>query len=128
MARSGIDRWMHNFRRLEVWQDSLDLATEIYLVTTTFPADERFGLTAQLRSAAVSIGSNIAEGAGRGSPGDMARFLRIALGSIAEVESQLEMAVRLGMMDSRPDLVESLRALGQRVLKLHDRISKTSRP
>jgi four helix bundle protein len=116
---------MHNFRRLEVWQVSLEIAEQIYRVTTDFPADERFGLTAQMRSAAVSVGSNIAEGAGRGSPGDMARFLRIALGSIAEIESQLELAVRLGLIGARPDLVESLRAMSRRVLKLHDRISVT---
>ncbi|HWL49572.1 MAG TPA: four helix bundle protein [Acidimicrobiia bacterium] len=114
---------MHNFRRLEVWEDSLVLATQIYELTRDFPAEERFGLTAQLRSAAVSVGSNIAEGAGRGSPAELARFIRIALGSIAEVDSQLELATRLEIVEPRPDIAESLRVLSKGLLRLHDRIT-----
>jgi four helix bundle protein len=116
---------VHNFRRLEVWEDSLVLAQKIYELTREFPADERYGLTAQIRSAAVSISSNIAEGAGRGSPRELARFIRIALGSIAEVDSQLELAVRLAIVEAQPDLVEFMRVLSKRLSKLHDRIAET---
>ena len=115
---------MHNFRRLEVWEDSLALAQKIYELTSSFPSKERYGLTAQIRSAAVSIGSNIAEGAGRGSPRELARFIRIALGSIAEVDSQIELAVRLGIVEAQPDLREFMRVLSARLLKLHDRITE----
>jgi four helix bundle protein len=114
---------MHDFRRLEVWEESMALAVEVYALTAKFPATERYGLTAQLRSSAVSVSSNIAEGSGRAGVGDMARFLRIALGSLAELTSQLELAVRVGLMNPRPELTETTRVLAARILKLHDRIT-----
>jgi four helix bundle protein len=83
-------------RRLEVWQWSMDLTVMIYRLTTTFPAEEKFGLVSQMRRAASSVPSNIAEGAARSSATDFARFLTIALGSIAELDTQLELAGRLG--------------------------------
>ncbi len=72
-----------------MWQKSIDLAARIYLLTETFPKEERYGLISQLRRASVSISSNIAEGRHRGANRDYLRFLRIALGSAAEVESQI---------------------------------------
>src|ERR1700760_3929809 len=79
---------MFNFEKLEVWQKSIEFADFIYSITKTFPDDERFGLTNQMRRAAVSISSNIAEGTSRHSRDDYARFLEIATGSIFEVVSQ----------------------------------------
>jgi four helix bundle protein len=80
------------FRDLRVWKEAVDLARAIYRLTATFPPDEKFGLTAQLRRAAVSVPSNIAEGSVRHSRRDFCRFLEISLGSLAEIETQLEIA------------------------------------
>ena len=81
-------------RRLEVWQRSIDFATEIYKVTSGFPGDERFGLVSQMRRAAVSIPSNLSEGAARGTV-EFAQFVRIAMGSASELDTQLEICHRL---------------------------------
>jgi four helix bundle protein len=85
-----------NYRELVAWQKAMDLAAGVYEISKCFPPDERFGLTAQIRRAAVSIASNIAEGQGRGSDADFVRFLRIAYGSLREVETQLLLSLRLG--------------------------------
>jgi len=87
---------MRNFRELKIWQLAIDLAKKIYLLTKEFPATERYGLSSQLQRAAVSIPSNIAEGASRRSEKDFARFLEIALGSAYEVETQLIIAQEVG--------------------------------
>jgi len=85
---------MFNFEKLEVWKKSINFADLIYNQTRHFPADERFGLTNQLRRAAVSISSNIAEGSSRTSKNDFARFTEIAAGSVFEVVSQAFIARR----------------------------------
>jgi four helix bundle protein len=85
---------MFNFEKLEVWQKAIDFADLIYSETRAFPSDERFGLTNQLRRAAVSISSNIAEGSSRSSKSDFARFVEIATGSVFEVVSQAFIAQR----------------------------------
>jgi len=79
---------MFNFEKLDVWQKAIDFVDVIYNETRAFPAEERFGLTNQLRRAAVSISSNIAEGTSRHTREDYARFLEIAAGSLFEVVSQ----------------------------------------
>ena len=79
---------MFNFEKLETWQKAVAFADLVYSVTRDFPIDERFGLTNQMRRAAVSISSNVAEGAARNSKSDYARFLEIATGSLFEVVSQ----------------------------------------
>lgn len=91
---------MHQFRRLEIWHDAVDLAARIYGLTDTYPVRERYGLTAQMRRAVVSVSSNIAEGAGRGSSKEMARFLRVAIGSICELESQVKVSRKLGFANN----------------------------
>jgi four helix bundle protein len=85
---------MFNFEKLEVWQKSIDFADFVYRVTKAFPDDERFGITNQMRRAAVSVSSNIAEGTSRHSREDYARFLEIATGSLFEVVSQSFIAQR----------------------------------
>lgn len=85
----------HKFRKLEVWQKAMAFVTEIYRLTTKFPADERFGLSDQLRRAAISIALNIAEGCGTGSDLEFIRFLRIAQRSGYEVIAGLEIAINL---------------------------------
>ena len=89
---------MQDYRNLQVWQRSHQLVLEVYRLTTEFPADERFGLSSQIRRCAVSIPSNIAEGSARGSDGEFARFLYIASGSAAELDYQLLLAQDLGFL------------------------------
>ena len=79
---------MFNFEKLETWQKAIAFADLVYEVTRSFPGDERFGLTNQMRRAAVSVSSNIAEGSARSSRNDYARFLEISTGSLFEVVSQ----------------------------------------
>jgi len=85
-----------SYRDLEVWQKSRKLVSRVYKLTATFPKEELFGLTSQLRRAAVSVPSNIAEGKSRRATKDYMRFLDIAYGSVAEVETQLFIACDLG--------------------------------
>jgi len=87
---------IRDYRDLRVWTAAMDLAQDVYLVSAGFPRAERFGLTAQMRRAAVSVASNIAEGQARGSSADFLRFLAIAAGSLAELRTQLLLAARLG--------------------------------
>jgi four helix bundle protein len=89
---------MFNFEKLETWQKAIAFADLVYEATRNYPADERFGLTNQMRRAAVSISSNIAEGAARNSRADYARFLEIATGSIFEVVSQSFIGHRQGFL------------------------------
>src|ERR1700755_389089 len=90
---------MFNFEKLEVWQKSIALADVIYSQTRSFPTDERFGLTNQMRRAAVSVSSNIAEGSSRSSKTDFGRFIEISTGSLFEVVSQAFIAKRQGFLD-----------------------------
>jgi four helix bundle protein len=85
---------MFNFEKLEIWQKAIDFADVIYNETRAFPAEERFGLTNQLRRAAVSVSSNISEGSSRSSKTDFARFTEIAAGSVFEAVSQAFIARR----------------------------------
>jgi four helix bundle protein len=88
-----------NYRDLIVWQKAMDLVENVYRATRLFPKDELYGLTSQIRRAAVFVPSNIAEGQGRGGEPEMVRFLRIAHGSLREVETQILIAQRLGYLD-----------------------------
>lgn len=90
---------MHNFKDLKIWNKSIDLATEVYKATAFFPTEEKYGLTSQIRRCAVSIPSNIAEGAGRNSNGEFRQFLGIANGSAFELETQLILSSRLALSD-----------------------------
>ncbi len=96
------------FRDLIAWQKSVDLAKAVYQATQNMPSTERFGLTAQMRRAAVSIASNIAEGNARQTLNDYIHFLVIARGSMAELETQITIAGELKMMKESPGLVDLL--------------------
>ena len=89
---------MQDFRKLRVWQMNRTLIVEVYRVTARFPREERDGLTAQTRSAVVSIGANIAEGCGRGSRPDTLRFMQIAVGSSVELLHHLITSLDLGFL------------------------------
>ncbi len=98
MTRLGF-----RFEKLEVWRLARSIVSQVYKTTENFPSDERFGLTAQVRRAAVSVVSNIAEGSGRNSDTDFAHFLELSYGSLMEVVTQLVVACDLGYL-KEPDL------------------------
>ena len=91
-----------DYRDLVAWQKAMDLVEKIYVATADFPREERYGLISQVRRAAVSVPSNIAEGQGRRTSDDeFVRFLQIAMGSLAELQTQLELAARLHFLDKQ---------------------------
>ncbi len=89
---------MSTFRNLIIWQKSMELVTNIYIETKTFPKEELYGLTSQIRRASVSIPSNIAEGYGRLGKNDYLRFLNIAISSLFELQTQLEIGKNLSFI------------------------------
>ena len=107
---------MGNFRELLVWRRAQDLALDVYRTTESFPRDERFGLTAQMRRAAVSVSSNIAEGCGRQGDRELARFLHIARGSVRELECQLLLSCELGYLQQ--DAHAKLDAASQEISRM----------
>lgn len=90
---------MRDFRELKVWERGRQLTLDVYEVTASFPTEELYGFTSQMRRACAAIPANIAEGCGRGSNPDLARFLQMALGSASELESHLLLAQDLALMD-----------------------------
>jgi four helix bundle protein len=92
--------------RLEVWRDAMDLVVAVYRLSDQFPDAERFGLTSQIRRAAISVPSNIAEGAARRSTPEYLRFLSIARGSLSEMDTQRQIACRLGYASECDEAVE----------------------
>lgn len=90
---------MSNFKKLLIWQKSMSLITKIYISTNNFPKEEVFGLTSQIRRSSISIPSNIAEGFGRESNKDFLRFLNISIGSLFEMQTQLEIAKNIAYLN-----------------------------
>ena len=101
--QTGSEIYMntHKFRKLNVWQRAIQFVSLIYRITAKFPREEKYGLTDQIRRAAVSICLNIAEGSGSGSDAEFSRFLRIAQRSAYEVIAALEIAINLKMADDK---------------------------
>lgn len=89
----------HNYKKLQVWQESVDLAVDLYKVLQHFPADEKFGIASQIKRSIVSVPSNIAEGAGRHTSKQFVHFLSNANGSACEVDTQLIIANRVGFIE-----------------------------
>src|ERR687898_319989 len=108
--------FMGDFRQLTVWKSAHALALEVHRCTGSFPAIERYGLAAQMRRAAVSVVSNIAEGCGRQNDRELAYFLRIARGSVHEIESQLLLSRDLGYM--APEAWITMDATAQEISKM----------
>jgi len=90
---------MNNYKELKIWQKSVELAVHIYEITKSFPKEEIYGLTSQLRRSAISISSNIAEGAGRNTKKDFSNFLGISYGSSCELETQMIIAEKVKLID-----------------------------
>jgi four helix bundle protein len=109
---------------LKLYQLSLNFVTKIYDVTEDFPKSEVYGLTSQLRRAALSIPSNIAEGSCRNSTKDFIRFLNIASGSIAEVEAQIEIAKRLRYIENIESIVSDLESMRKMLYRLKESLKK----
>jgi len=117
-------------QELDVWNDAIDLVERIYRLTATFPADERYGLSSQLRRAAVAIPSNLAEGAARSSRREFLRFLDIARSSLVEIETQIVIARRLAMAPYEANLDGSLERVFARlsalIRKIAEKVAKTT--
>ena len=92
---------MHKLQDLKIWNKAIKLATEVYKVTADFPNEEKYGLISQIRRAAVSISSNIAEGAGRNSAKEFQQFLAISNGSSYELQTQLTISYNLRLIDEK---------------------------
>jgi len=101
-----------NYENLEVWQKAITFALLVYRLTKSFPREELYGLTSQLRRSAISISSNIAEGAGRNSRKEFLRFVLIGLGSLNEAESQIHVSYQLGYVKEN-EFQEMMQRVGE---------------
>ncbi|MBU0673327.1 MAG: four helix bundle protein [Proteobacteria bacterium] len=101
-------RGKRRHHELKVWQEGLTLAKEVYRITDSFPQAELFGLSSQMRRAAISIPSNIAEGAARNSPKEFLHFLSISRGSLSELKTQTLLAIEIGFIKKEYDLLERI--------------------
>ncbi len=119
---------MFNFEKLETWQKAIEFADLVYVSTRSFPADERFGLTTQMRRAAVSVSSNLAEGSSRSSRTDFARYVEISTGSLFEVVSQAHLSRRQGFMseDQFQQLYNFSEILGKMLSRLRSSIAASA--
>lgn len=118
---------MHRFKHLEMWKQSRIFCTEIYAATASFPENEKFGLTNQLRRASVSIPSNIAEGSSRNSNKDFSSFLDIAVGSAYEIETQLLISSDLNFISEEKLTVlnQKLESITKMILSFKTTLNKT---
>lgn len=114
---------MHRVKELKIWNKALDLTVEIYKATEHFPKEEKFGLTSQIRRSAVSIPSNISEGAGRNSKGEFRQFLGIANGSAFELETQLILSNKLNLIDDKK--IKSLLSELEEIQKMNYKLQQT---
>ncbi|HEY1062835.1 MAG TPA: four helix bundle protein [Daejeonella sp.] len=110
---------MHNFRKLNIWLDAIVLAKEVYKVTSNYPKEEKFGLVSQINRCSVSVASNIAEGSSRSSNKEFSYFIKVALGSLFELETQLILSNEFGILDS-----QDLDNLIDKIIKLQKMLTK----
>src|SRR5437762_14378337 len=119
---------MKDFRKLQVWEKAHQLALALYQVTASFPRDETYGLVSQIRRAAASIPSNIAEGCGRDGDPELSRFCTIARGSASELEYQLLLARDLKLIPSHDQIFQRLADFADEFLHLPGRKTSSTRP
>ena len=115
---------MHDYKKLKIWENSIDLVVDIYDFTKSFPKEEIYGLTSQIRRSAVSIPSNITEGCGRNSNKEMLNFLSYSNGSSAELDTQLIIANRLSFLSNEnyEKIQDKLNHIQKMNYKLRDKI------
>lgn len=113
-----------DFRDLLIWQQSMDIATDMYQLTKSLPKEERYGLCDQMRRCAVSIPSNIAEGQSRNSVQEFIRFLYISRGSLAELRTQLEICLRVGYCNDIEDYMLKMKAIDKMIISFISRLKK----
>ena len=113
-------------KKLDVWKESIELATEIYRITEQFPKTEIYGLTSQMRRAVVSIPSNIAEGAARVSPKEFAQFLKVAGGSLGELDTQIEISRNLNYIsdETKQDLDSRIGSISRKLAGLINKVKR----
>lgn len=114
---------MRDFKKLQIWSNSIEQVVSVYSMTRAFPADEKFGLSSQMQRASVSVPSNIAEGSSRSSDVEFKRFLEIAIGSTFELETQTIIAERLGYISDEQLKIE-LKSLNELQRQINGLISK----
>lgn len=124
-----MDKVVKSYRDLEVWQKGVMLTKVVYQATSSFPSEEKFGLVNQMRRAAVSIPSNIAEGHARASTIEYKRFISIAMGSVAELDTQIISSSDLGFLDksAKNDLLKQLDDIGRMLRGLHQALSRRAK-
>lgn len=112
-----MEKVINSYRDLEVWKKAMELVTDVYKVTQTFVKEELYGLTSQLRRAAVSVPANIAEGWGRGMTGEYIQFLRIARGSLLEVETLMTISHNLEYVNTQElkSILERIREINKMI-------------
>ena len=110
---------MHNFRKLTICQNAMIIAKEVYATTATFPKEEIYGLVSQINRCSVSVPSNIAEGSSRSSNKEFAHFIKISIGSLFELETQLTLSNKFGIINSEvlSDLMLKIVALQRMLLR-----------
>jgi four helix bundle protein len=111
-----------DFKKLTAWQKSQELVACIYRLTNSFPAEERYGLSSQMRRAAVSVSANVAEGCGRQGDVELRRFVRIGLGSLAELECEVLLSAKLKFLDpeSCRGVCSEIRSVRRMLQRLHE--------
>lgn len=119
---------VNNFKDLRIWQESIALAKQVYLLAERLPDKEHYGLRSQLTRATVSVASNIAEGSRRSSIKDLMRFLEIALGSLSETETQLIIAREVGFLKEVEliPVMENIDSISRGIVKLKQNLEKRS--
>lgn len=117
----------HNYKNLKVWQNAMEIAADIYQLSLLYPNEEKYGIVSQLKRCAISIPSNIAEGSGRNTDKDFAKFLSIALGSSYELECQLLLSNKLNLANelSTAKVIEKLNEVQKMIFKLRIKLNKT---
>lgn len=112
---------MHNFKELNVWKESKDFSVTVYKLTKSFPTSEKYGIISQINRSAVSIPSNIAEGAGRNSDKDFSRFINISIGSSFELETQLIIAHEIDYIEKPTfdEIMEKLELIQKRLVNFN---------
>lgn len=120
---------MASYRDLKDWQAAMDLSVEVYRVTARFPSEEKYGLVQQMKRAAVSVPSNIAEGYGRRTARQRYHFLESSLGSLFELETQVELATRLEFLHepAAPSLADAICGIGRGLTALMDYVEREAR-